>query len=94
MNKTLLPLNDALKMAQGLRIILQPTPRSVNLWATDNRIPPVLKNTIKANRAEVRKLIAQGDVRTCVNPTLHRHEWKYKGNQSYTCDICQRLKFQ
>jgi hypothetical protein len=93
MNKTLLALNDALKMAQGLHIILQPTPRSVHLWATDNRIPPVLKETIKANCAEVRKLVMQGDVRTCVNPDLHRNEWKYNGNQHYICGICQRLMF-
>lgn len=89
--KPLLPLNDALKMAQGLHIILQPTLRSVNLWTTDNRIPTALKNSIKANRAEVRKMILQGDIRTCVNPTWHRQEWKYSGNQNYVCEICQRL---
>jgi len=42
--KPLLPLNDALKICQGLHIILQPTARSVNLWTTDNR------NTIRAQR--------------------------------------------
>ena len=91
--KSLLPLNDALKLAQGLHIILQPTPRSVNLWTTDNRIPPVLRDTIKANRVEVRKLVLSGDIRTCVNPALHRIAWKYNGNQRYVCEICQRLMF-
>jgi hypothetical protein len=91
--KPLLPLNEALKMAQGLHIILQPTPRSVNLWTTDNRIPPELKQTIKANRAEVRRLILQGDIRTCPNPDLHRNEWIHGGNQRYTCEICQRLAY-
>ena len=91
--KSLLPLNDALKLAQGLHIILQPTPRSVNLWTTDNRIPPVLRDTIKANRVEVRKLVLQGDIRTCPNPDLHRKEWRHAGNQVYICGICQRLKF-
>jgi hypothetical protein len=92
--KPLLPLNDALKICQGLHIILQPTPRSVNLWTTDNRIPPILKDTIKANRAKVRDMVLQGDIRTCVNPDLHRKEWKHNGNQCYICEICQRLKFQ
>jgi hypothetical protein len=90
--KSLLPLDQALKMAQGLHVILQPTPRSVRLWP-DNYVPPILKDTIKANRAEVRKLIEQADVRTCPNPSLHRKEWKHNGNQNYICDICQRLKF-
>lgn len=80
-------------MAQGLHIVLQPTSRSVNLWTTDNRIPPVLKQTIKANRAEVRNLVLSGDIRTCPNPGLHRHEYRYSGNQSYICGICERLKF-
>lgn len=96
MNKkfpALLPLNEALRMAQELHVILQLSPRSINLWTTDNRVPPILKDSIKANRAEVRNLILQGDIRTCPNPNLHRKEWKYNGSQSYTCDICQRLKF-
>jgi hypothetical protein len=90
--KPLLPLDQALKICQGLHIILQPTPRSVKLWP-DNYVPPVLKQTIKANRAEVRKLVLQGDIRTCVNPDLHRHEWRYSSNQRYICGICERLKF-
>lgn len=94
MNKPLLPLDNALRMAQKLCVILQPTPRSVTIWTTDNRIPPILKDTIKANRAEVRKLLQEGDIRTCPNPNLHRKEWKHNGNQSYICEICQRLKFQ
>jgi hypothetical protein len=93
MSKPLLPLTDALKLAQQLHVILQPTSRSVNLWTTDNRVPPVLQHTIKANRAEVRKLVLQGDIRTCVNPDLHRHEWRYSSNQRYICGICERLKF-
>lgn len=93
MDKALLPLDSALKLAQQLHVILQPTSRSVNLWTTDNRVPPVLRDTIKANRAEVRKLLQEADIRTCPNPGLHRHEYKYGGNQRYICEICQRLMF-
>lgn len=93
MNKPLLPLDNALRQAQKLHVIIQPTPRSINLWSS-NRVPQQLRDTIKANRVEVRKLLQEGDVRTCPNPDLHRKEWKHNGNQSYICEICQRLKFQ
>jgi len=92
MNKPLLPLDDALKLAQKLHIIVQPTPRSVNLW-TSNRVPSQLRDTIKANRSEVRKLLQEGDIRTCPSPDLHRREWRHDGNQRYICEICERLKF-
>ncbi len=89
----MLNLSEALFFAQQHHIVVRPTARSIALWAPGVRIPQPVRKTLLCHKQELRRLLATGDVRTCVNPGLHRPEWKHSGNQQYTCEICQRLAF-
>lgn len=36
-------------------------------------------------------LLAEWDVRTCVNPQWHRRYWRHAGEQYYICAVCERM---
>lgn len=87
-----LPLAEALRIARGLHVAIIPTSRSVKLWAPGVRVPGVVRQTIQANRVEVRRLIGQAHISTCCAPELHRASWDYI-NRRWCCDLCARLNY-
>ncbi len=86
-----LPLDTALQVAQEQNIILRRTPRSIALWAANKKVPGPLRQALKEYRKEIRSMIAEHRKETCPNPQLHRHSWRYAGDQIYHCELCKQL---
>lgn len=61
------------------------------LWSPNTHVPMSIRQAIKKHRHELKRMIADGDIRLCPARDLHRHSWRYAGNGCYQCGMCLQL---
>jgi hypothetical protein len=62
------------------------------IWVLPGAIPKSLTALELAyHTEEVKRLMAEGDVRVCPSQDLHRKEWYYDSEQHYRCAVCERI---
>lgn len=59
----------------------------VDLWSPHHKLPITLRRAIVKYRQELLALMAQGDIRVCVNPLLHKRFSRGKR----TCGVCKKI---
>lgn len=55
------------------------------------QLPAHIRLAIRNHRRGLARLMAEGDVRLCPSPSLHRRAWFYAGRGRYVCEQCVRL---
>lgn len=92
-----LTLKAALQQLQAHHIPIRLTPRSVELWSPGKRVPCLVRRCIKQHKAEVRAMILSSKIEVCPSPGLHRHSWRFPGQEwiagSAICGVCEQLSY-
>ena len=61
------------------------------LWSPNQHVPMPTRRAIREHKAELMRLIAKADIRTCASPNWHRSHWKHVGNGRYCCEVCENI---
>jgi hypothetical protein len=61
------------------------------LWAPNQHVPMPTRRAIREHKADLLRLIAEADIRTCASPSWHRAYWKRAGGQTYICEVCRTI---
>lgn len=59
--------------------------RGLDLWSPHHKLPQPLRRAIVKYRQTLLDLMAQGDVRVCPDPLLHKPRGKR------TCGVCKKI---
>jgi hypothetical protein len=63
------------------------------IWSPNQYVPAVTRRAIREHKAELMRLIAESDIRTCASPSWHCSYWKHAGNGCYRCQVCENIVF-
>jgi hypothetical protein len=66
--------------------------RGVDLWTCGRQMPQSLRRSIFKHREQLRAMMRNSSPKTCPASDLHRFEWVLRGNETYVCEICERLE--
>jgi len=62
------------------------------IWWSSHGPNRSMQRALRRHKRGVRVLLAWSSIATCPAPGLHRPEWYYKGDGTFVCSVCERIK--